>query len=114
MGTVLAINIVVLIMDGHLVIFHIWLISKGITTFEHIMYNREKRDKRALLKVNFKCTKTLTFQEGKISQEDYDDWLLTVNYKRLEKKSKVITKITVTERKAKKVGNNGSKIEIRP
>jgi hypothetical protein len=44
-------NLLVLVLDGHLVGFHIWLRCKDISTFDFIMYKREKREKDAQLQV---------------------------------------------------------------
>jgi hypothetical protein len=38
-------------MCGHLIAFHIYLFFRGITTFEHIVYKREKGLKDLELKV---------------------------------------------------------------
>lgn len=39
------INMVILVMCGHLVMFHVYIQVRGITTFEYIIYNREKKIK---------------------------------------------------------------------
>jgi hypothetical protein len=45
------VNAVILVMCGHLILFHIYINIKGITTFEYIIFNREKKTKQAELKV---------------------------------------------------------------
>lgn len=57
----LAFNLISLILTTHLITFHIWLSFKGITTFEHIIYKREKREKELELKVCAKFILTNIF-----------------------------------------------------
>lgn len=45
------VNFLVLLTDGHLVSFHIWLYFQEISTFDYIIYKREKREKDSQLKV---------------------------------------------------------------
>lgn len=44
-------NIVAIVYDGHLICFHIWLTLKRVTTFEYIMFRRERNEKELQLKV---------------------------------------------------------------
>ena len=48
-----AINIIAILFVTQLIYFHIWLVSKGINTFEYITYRREVSSKKAELKVSF-------------------------------------------------------------
>ena len=47
-----AINIIAILFVTQLIYFHIWLVSKGINTFEYITYRREVSSKKAQLKVS--------------------------------------------------------------
>jgi len=46
-------NVAILLMDGHLILFHIWIQRKGITTFDKIMFDRELKEKLNDVKVKF-------------------------------------------------------------
>ncbi|CDW85477.1 dhhc zinc finger domain containing protein [Stylonychia lemnae] len=74
-------NLCVLLLSGHLISFHIWLHIKGITTFDHIVYNREKKQK------------LLELKKGEISIEEYKDWELYASPKKIMRKSKIITQV---------------------
>lgn len=55
----MGISFAALIMTTHLVIFHLWLMKHGITTFDYIMYNREKKEMQLELKVFLKVLKSI-------------------------------------------------------
>eukprot|EP00347_Sterkiella_histriomuscorum_P018217 403346344 len=77
----LAFNFICLLMTSHLISFHIWLYKKDITTFEYIIFNREKREKDLELKT------------GQISIEEYRDWQIQSHPKKTKKKSKIILQV---------------------
>lgn len=71
-------NTFVLIIDGHLVIYHIWIQRQGISTFEHIIYKRALREIEA------------EYNENLISKEQLDEWKKNYNAKKSKPKSKII------------------------
>jgi hypothetical protein len=77
-GILTAANVGIVIMNGHLIGFHIWISYKGISTFDHIMFKREKNEKLLLLK------------GGKITKNEYEQWLKETSPDKIEKKSKII------------------------
>lgn len=46
-----AISSILFILDSNLVFFHIWLMNKGISTYEYILRKREKKKEKAKSKV---------------------------------------------------------------
>jgi hypothetical protein len=71
--------IIVFIADIHLIGCHIYLYSKGITTFTFVSYNKKVSAQKALLK------------EGKLSQEEFEVWKkdLYNNLERFQPESKI-------------------------
>jgi len=47
-----ALNMIAILFVLQLIYFHIWLVSKGINTFEYITYRRELAAQKTLLKVS--------------------------------------------------------------
>jgi hypothetical protein len=69
------------LMIMHLVTYHLWLQTQGITTFDHIMYKREvERMKRDV-------------KEGFMKPAEFDEWIKTAKPKAIEKRSKVIVRM---------------------
>jgi len=52
MWIMMAISLAFVVLDGNLVFFHVYLISKGLTTFQYILIVEERKDYKRQL-VNF-------------------------------------------------------------
>lgn len=87
MGFLTVVNVGILIMDGHLVYFHLWIQSKGITTFDYIMFKREMKERLGLLK------------DGSLTREEYDKWRKEASPDKTMKKSKIILKVSDFDKK---------------
>ena len=46
------VNIIAILFVTQLIYFHIWLVSKGVNTFEYITYRRELSSQKTKLKVS--------------------------------------------------------------
>lgn len=45
-----AINIIVIVFDLQLILFHIWIFKRGISTFDYIIFKREEKQKMQKVK----------------------------------------------------------------
>ena len=48
------VNFIAILFLLQLIYFHVWLVSKGINTFEYITYRRELATQKTMLKVSFR------------------------------------------------------------
>ena len=56
------VSVLVWLFDLQLIIFHIWLASKGITTFEYIAFRRQDAENKRDVK------------NGYMTERDYKEW----------------------------------------
>ena len=76
-----SLSVVVILFDLQLILFHVWLVSKGITTYEYIHYKRERTEKKQKVK------------RGEMSREEYLAWDKTALIDPERPKSKTIVKL---------------------
>ena len=72
---------IVTFFDLQLILFHMWLVSKRITTYEYIHYKREREEKRQMVK------------RGELTQEQYAEWERTALVDPERPKSKTIVRL---------------------
>lgn len=80
-------------MNSYLVIFHIFILIKGYTTYEYISYFREKKEMYHKVKVSLYSINIYS-KLGEINKRDYEKWMLEADPKNIRKKSKIIQEIT--------------------
>ena len=68
-----------------MILFHVWLVSKKITTYEYIYYKREVKEKKQMVK------------RGELSQEQYIEWERTALIDPERPKSKTIVRLDQRE-----------------
>ena len=73
------------IFDLQLILFHVWIVSKGITTFEYIGFKREESVKKQELK------------DGEMTIEEYKDWRREALSHPAKPKSRTITRRAINQ-----------------
>ena len=85
-----ALSAIVFIFDLQLILFHVWIVSKGITTFEYIGFKREESVKKQELK------------DGEMTIEEYKDWRREALTNPSKPKSRTITRRAINQEEIKR------------
>ena len=75
-----------------MIIFHVWLASKGITTFEYIAFRRQDAENKRDVK------------NGYMTERDYKEWRSTALVDPARPKSKTITRKIMNVEEQEKIG----------